>query len=202
MNYEADSLQAKSEQQKETMFENVFIPVEDTYRDYMDCKIPKSQKIISCIFGGFSVLISVFAIIAYVRGDMGAGVIAVATTFLLFAALSLIGTFSVKRQDLERKIKEERLRNSGKEGDFACIKTNFIEESFRTTDGAIYQYDQISKLLVSRDYLFIIIEEMISTAIKKNAFTLGDYESFVVFLREKFKEMDKAHLWVKLVDEK
>ena len=199
MNYEADSLQAKSEQQK-IIFENVFIPTVETYREHVHCTISSATIITSYIFGALCTLLAMVFTWAHLRGDMGSGILIIVTIFFFLAVFFFLAATGRKRT-LKSKLKYARILNSGKEGEFAVYENYFYNDQFTISQGMSYQYGQISKLLVSKDYLFIDIEETLHTAVKKDSFTVGDYESFVVFLREKFKEMDKAHLWVKLVEE-
>jgi len=54
-------------------------------------------------------------------------------------------------------------------------------------NGEMYGYGQISKIVVARlcMYIYISTEKYPVVMVKKDAFTVGDYESFVAFIEEK-----------------
>ena len=70
-------------------------------------------------------------------------------------------------------------------------KTEFLANQFNG-GGASFRYERITKIVEGNLCLYIIIGGVYAGMVKKDAFTVGDYESFVIFLREKLKDNPKA----------
>ena len=55
-----------------------------------------------------------------------------------------------------------------------------------------YKYKSISKVVEGKICLYISLGKALGVTIRKDAFTKGDYETFVTFLRERLKDNPKA----------
>jgi large-conductance mechanosensitive channel len=60
------------------------------------------------------------------------------------------------------------------------------------TGGATLAYSQVTKVVITKSCIFLIIEKALTVMLKKDAFTKGDYEAFIEFLKEKLKDNPKA----------
>ena len=117
--------------------------------------------------------------------------------YAFYSTLGLALTFMVIAIVIVNIAKSLRLKQLVKQ--FQMIaKTNpkiqwkvFYADKFETYNG-IFGYEQISKIIVADLCQYIIIENVATVMLKKDAFTIGDYDSFIVFLREKLKDNPKA----------
>lgn len=70
------------------------------------------------------------------------------------------------------------------------VETIFFNDYFTYNTSilsATSSYDDISRLITAKIGLYITVGANIHVLIKKDSFTVGDYESFVLFMREKLK---------------
>ena len=71
------------------------------------------------------------------------------------------------------------------------VPKQFYDDNFMAS-GNSYQYDQITKIVVGKLCLFLIVGKLLTVMIKKDdAFTIGDYASFIDFLIEKLHDKPK-----------
>jgi len=110
-----------------------------------------------------------------------------------FWALALIiFAFCIERTArylrLKQLLKQSRVETSANLGN---QKKTFNVNNFEIGNGT-FRYEQISKIISANMCLFIVIEKSVTVMVKKDAFTIGDYESFVAFLREKLQDNPQA----------
>jgi len=67
----------------------------------------------------------------------------------------------------------------------------FFEDNFKISTGVLFQYSQISNIVIGKLCIYIIIEKSLNIMVKKDAFNKGDCDSFLAFLREKQKDNKK-----------
>ena len=177
----------------EILFENIFMPTEGTYRDFISCQTSHGGKVKNYIWGGVALLASIALFINVEQDLLGVFALSFGILGLLFAGILFVAPKVIEAKKLQQLLKRSRLLSS-EDDEFIKYETYFQNDSFEAGGEIRFQYDQISKIMVSTLYMFIMIEDTVHTAVKKDAFTIGDYESFVVFLKEKLKDNPVALL--------
>ena len=169
-------METKNEDQKAILFAVELIPTKEEIREYIAHVFYKGYTLFGCAFSIAVILLGFwfdFLIIALVCSVVG--------------LLNLqIAKYWKSRKAIEAF---ERLASTGYEG----WRSVFYEDVFKS-DNNTFCYEQIAKIVVGKLCLYIIIEKTLLVIIRKDAFTVGDYESFVAFLREKLKD-NPAALW-------
>ena len=191
MSYEVENIQ--STEQQEPLFENAFTATEEVYRDYAKLSVSRAYKNIHVLVGAIFTLFFVFLIFARSHGfqnDMIPLLIVVAPLCAIHAFLSP----KIKATKLfKHALKRENVLHAGKENSFSWHEAKFYKDVIMVGD-VKFKYSQISKILTSNSCLYILIQETFVITIKKDAFTVGDYESFIVFLKEKLTDNPVALL--------
>lgn len=166
----------KNESRKVALFTNGFTPFKKEIKEYVN----------RIVFGKGTLFCWIFSIMAIVFGLLFGGlVLAIALAAICTAFLSLHITKHSKFKEAMKAF--ENLVSTGYEG----WRSVFFDDMFES-DNNTYYYEQISKVVKGKLCLHIIIEKKLLVMVKKDAFTKGDYESFVLFLREKLKDNPEA----------
>ena len=71
------------------------------------------------------------------------------------------------------------------------IPKEFYEETF-TANGGTYQYEQITKIVAGKVCLYLVVGKIFTVMVNRDAFIIGDYESFLDFLMGKLENNPKA----------
>ena len=156
---------------KGALFKNEFVPAKEEVKEYISHVFLKKTKI-QCI---------VFSVAFLLWGLLYVGIPWALIPPLFFFLLVFVV------QHLEIKKGMQALIENGK---VRRMFYNNTEDTFEL-DNNTFCYNQISKIVEAKLCLYIFIGKK-ATAVKKDAFTIGDYESFVAFLREKLKDNPQA----------
>ena len=171
----------------ELRFQNEFILEKNFLREFFRLTMSKGYSAICYIFFG---AVLIFSLIVLLNG--GAQNIPM---LLFLLCISIYGlSFPVSRVNLNAKnlLKQYAVLSSG---GTAGIRVLFHNSEFNSNVYGrenTFSYTQISKVVSGKLGLYFHIEKSLYVMLKKDAFTVGDYDSFVVFLREKLKDNPKA----------
>jgi len=167
----------KDEGQEKVLFVNEFIPTQEIVGEYVIRIYLKVSRLLCYAFS------AMFVLWALLSGDGFWGAMALIATTAFF-----ITVYTMKYLETEKLMKAFGLVTSTEGGK---LRTIFYDDTSRLANNT-FRYEQISKIVDAKLGLYIIIEKAIAIIIKKDSFTVGDYESFVTFLREKLKDNPKA----------
>jgi len=181
-----------NEDANQTLFCNTFTPTEEVYRDLSKHAVSRLYKMAHFLAGTVFIFFSGFLFLAMIGGVRDTKILIVAIGCVLVALHAYSSPKIRAIRIFKHTIKREKLLNTGKEGDFPQILIAFKRDTFENANNVTLQYNQISKSTNSRHCIYLIVEETCCVMVKKDAFTKGDYESFVVFLKEKLKDNPKA----------
>ena len=184
--------QDKKNDVENIMFENLFVPTEEFFWDFVQslCKRNKAFCILFGVIFSIAALFFIFlAILVPSVGTLFPAIVLTFTSIYLFFAPSI-----TKRKIFKQVVKRDKLLNAENENSFSKHNVIFYYDEFgpRSAGAAMFKYNQISEINISNIAIYIAIEKTFTAPIKKDAFTIGDYDSFVVFLREKLKDNPKA----------
>lgn len=182
----------ETENKDDVLLKNQFTPSEETYREYIKALMSRSYKLRYFFLGTLFLLASLFLLsVVIILEDRSASTIA-ATIVSFYLAILFYFTPKIQgARRLKESLKTARLLSSGNPNGFSDFEASFFNDNF-ITERFTFQYSQISKVVSSHNYMYLIIEATFGVIIKKDAFTVGDYETFVAFLREKLKDNPKA----------
>jgi len=171
----------------ELLFENIFAPDKIFVLEFCKCAYSKAIKIFCYIFFPLMVL---FVFIAFLGGAENI------ITQLLIAFISVYFFFTPilhARQHSKKLLKQYALLASSDEntGSKTIFFTSHLESSMYGRTNTFY-YNQVSRVMVGKLGAYLLIEKSLYVMVKKDAFTKGDYESFIPFLKEKLKDNPKA----------
>jgi hypothetical protein len=170
---------------KEHLFENTFLPDKIFLAEVCKHSYPVGFKVFC--FTCFPLLILWVLIAVLFEYDID-------TYIILIFLVSIFGLFCPTiriHYDTAQLMKRFNTVETKAEKTFI---TKFYEESLcHALHEAIHviEYKQITNIISSKNGLYIVIKKKI-VPIKKDAFTKGDYESFVVFMKEKLKGNRRA----------
>jgi len=105
---------------------------------------------------------------------------------LVVIVLAIVGVAGFVRFRQTEKLFEVQFSS----GAIARIKS--FNSAFIEIGEGRYEYSHVTKTVNGKKCLFLVVEKSLTIIIKKDAFTKGDYESFVEFLKEKLKDNPKA----------
>jgi len=106
--------------------------------------------------------------------------------YLMIAVLLLVLLFVRKRKEAKRTLKVFTLLKSPN----GVAQKRFYDGWF-ALDHNLFPYDQISGLAEGKRCFYIVVGKAVTLIIQKDAFTIGDYETFVVFLSERLGDKPK-----------
>ena len=158
----------------EASFINEFVPQEEEVAEYFRRITLKNYYIASFTICASYTLISV---------AFGYWIYAVIVTIIM-AIITSITSIARFRQTY-KTIKVQY--SISPDAPISAFHTDCIK-----TGGATLAYSQVTKVAITKSCIFLVIEKALTVMLKKDAFTKGDYESFVEFLKEKLKDNPKA----------
>jgi len=178
----------KITQTEECLFENAFTPTEETWGEFA-VRMHKRPRVLFFVGAGIFSLLTVpviFALVANGFRESFAGLI-----FLVGAVIFFLLPGFHTRKMKKGLIKQERLLNSGKE-EPTMRGSRFFQSYFESLSGSRYTYDQISNVMHSKNFIFIVLEDQLTLLVRKNAFLNGDEASFALFLKGKLTPPSKV----------
>ena len=172
----------------ETVFKNFFVMNESIFHDYIRSFHSKHRsKIWLYIYSIMAVLLSLFFFYASVDGPLI--LLIAAIVFLPFSTLPYIALKKWRKLYTKKLIEQYKSRHSGELADYQTV---FYNNRFERFPESTFQYNQISYVVATDVSLYLMIGNETTIIVKKDAFTIGDYESFVSFLKEKLKDNPKV----------
>ena len=172
--------------EKVFLFRNDFIPLKAFFVELCAQILNKTHRHLCHIFFGILFMLAVLGLLSGVENPKQPVVVIV---------LSLVG-FSfptiTSHLNAEKMLKQYAVLSSG---DTVGIRVVFNEFEFSSNvygRESTFSYSQISRVISGKLGLYFHIEKSLYVMLKKDSFTVGDYDSFVVFLREKLKDNPKA----------
>ena len=174
-NMHNDEINVVEIESEEVLFENRFVPDKKALSEYYDRVVYRINMIVLLSLW----IVLVFASLILLEWRLRT---------LIIIIIALIVVFIRKYVDVRNLLKHYELRISSGMYD-GQIK--FYENNFIVSKGT-FSYNQISKIIVGKHCVFIIVEKALHIIVKKDAFIKGDYDSFVEFLKEKLKDNRKA----------
>lgn len=177
------------------LFINSFTATEETYRDFATRSISRGYKVVHFLVGTMFMLFFLFyALYALVNLDERLRGIVIVTCAIGFFIVALSAYLSPKLKS-KRVFRESmtrfRLLNAGSDSNVPKNIIYFRDSEFEFSD-IMVKYSQISKTSCSSAYMFIVVENAVTIIVKKDAFTKGDYDSFLIFMKDKLKDNPKA----------
>jgi len=171
-----------------TSFEVVFTPTKALAKEFAKLSNKVTKIIFRVFFSVYLFFISLAILGAVLSGNLGHSI-------LIQASVALIGFFMptlVILRDSRNILKQYTLL-----GATGCpeIKINFFSENINSNlcgRESNFKYSQITKTITGKIVLYLSIEKTLYVLIKKDSFTKGDYDSFLIFMREKLKDNPKA----------
>jgi len=173
----------------ESIFENVFAPTKEDFKEYIKVATQKSYKIrLYCFYAICAVNSAWWFFKSFTENSDHAFF---AVLFLFFAASLLVAQIRNRRKLLNATITREKVLNSGKSDEAQQWRVTFYDDRFETTHGSVFQYAQVSKILSSDTFFLLLIEKAVFVLVKKEGFTRGNCEGFRIFLKEKCPTLSK-----------
>ena len=168
-----------------TEFEIIFTPDKVFAKEFANRTFSKTIKVFFYIFFPTTLFL---ALIAVLSGEISLN----ALLMIGVAVIGILTPTSRANWDAKNLLKQYAVLSSG---DKVGIKVVFNEFEFSSNVYGrenTFNYAQISKVVSGKLGLYFHIEKSLYVMLKKDSFTVGDYDSFLVFLREKLKENPKA----------
>ena len=165
------------------LFENKFAATEATWRD-LGKGSAKENKVYGFAAGTVLAIAAVVLVVLGILSDDGvmfiaAGVAVVCAVYTMF--------FYAKREGRKLEAnysKQERLQNAGLENEFRDFGLRCYENHFESLRGTKHGYAQITSMVTAGEHAFIVVDEVLLLVVKADAFTIGDYEAFIVFIKQ------------------
>ena len=164
----------KTQDPADILFVTDFIPTTDDIREQIDCVVFKNYRRFC-----YSLCIATMLFCLLLNRIIAAGI--------LFIFFFLIIRF-FHRQLLKLLIRRLQLAISSGTN---VKKHVFYSNQFEIGSGT-FRYNQITKVIPADFCLYIILQKVSVVMVKKDAFTTGTYDDFVVFLRDKLHDNPKA----------
>ena len=183
-----DHTTVQEPQAEETcLFENIFTATEATWRD-LGKGSAREIKMYWLIAGS---ILAAVAVILAILGSLSGDVL-----LLIFAVAAAIGAvyfifFHAGREGRKLEAyysKQERLKNAGMENEFRDFGLRCYENHFESLRGSKHSYGQITSIVTGGEHTFVMLDRLLLFIVKTDAFTIGDYDTFISFVTRHAKD--------------
>jgi hypothetical protein len=160
----------------EPLFENKLVLTKEVYFQFINRALRLTLRLF--LFVGLALLaFSLISMILTTPSGIFIGLI-------VFGAILIFLALSNARLSANR-IYKQQLAVHGHEPENSVLFSDIIRGIGANKAESIYQYSQIAKIYETRDLIILMMSKSVALLLKKDGFTIGSYEGFKTFIKEK-----------------
>lgn len=160
----------------EPIFENRIKMTKEVYFQF----ISRALRLTSRIFMFIGVFILAVSLISLTVTELSSMLVG----SIVFAAIMVFLSVFNARFSANRVYKQQLVMH-GQEPENTVRFTDTIQGFGSNKGESTYQYSQITKIYETKDLMMLMLGKLVAIPLKKDGFTIGSYEGFKTFIKEK-----------------